>query len=117
MNALHLALADYLHLRRSLGFKLVDAGLQLPRFVDFLIERDADHITVALALEWAQLSDTVQPNERARRLGYVRTFARYLSASDPRTEIPPRGCCRTEPRARSHICTAMKRCNACWRRR
>lgn len=91
MNALHLVLADFLHLRRSLGFKLVDVGLQLPRFVDFLIKHDADHITVALALEWAQLSDTVQPNERGRRLGYVRTFARYLSASDPRTEIPPAG--------------------------
>ncbi len=89
MNALHLALADFLHLRRSLGFRLVDAGLQLPRFVDFLIERDTDHITIALALEWAQSFDTVQPNERARRLGYVRTFAKYLSASDPRTEIPP----------------------------
>jgi integrase len=89
MNALHLALADYLHLRRLMRFKLVDAGLQLPRFVDFLIERDADHITVALALEWAQLSDTVQPYEQAKRLGYVRKFARYLSASDPRTEVPP----------------------------
>lgn len=89
MNALHLALVDYLHLRRSLGFKLHDAGLLLPRFVDFLIERGADHVTIALALEWAQLSDTVQPNERARRLGYVRMFARYLGASDPRTEIPP----------------------------
>lgn len=89
MNALHLALTDFLRLRRSMGYKLVDAGLLLPRFVDFLIARGADYITVAVALEWAQSFDTVQPNERARRLSYVRMFARYLIAHDPRTEIPP----------------------------
>ncbi|WP_435171747.1 tyrosine-type recombinase/integrase [Falsirhodobacter sp. 1013] len=89
MNALHAALADYLQLRRSLGYKLHDAGLQLPRFVDFLIEHDVDHITIPLALEWARSPTTAQPSEWARRLGYVRMFARHLSASDKRTEIPP----------------------------
>ena len=32
MNTLQEALVEYLQLRRSLGFKLHDAGLQLPRF-------------------------------------------------------------------------------------
>lgn len=88
MSALHVALADYIRLRRSLGFKLHDAGLQLPHFVAFLTERGVDHVTTALALEWARLPTKAQPAEWARRLGYVRMFARYLSASDPRTEIP-----------------------------
>jgi integrase/recombinase XerD len=83
------ALPSYLRLRRGLGFKLVDAGSQLPRFVDFLEDHGADHITTALALSWAQQPASVRPAEWARRLGYVRGFARYRSAVDGRTEIPP----------------------------
>jgi integrase len=91
MNTLRQALHDYLQLRRSLGFKLHDAGLQLPRFVRFMEQRQAEHITARLALEWAQQSTTVQPAELARRLGFVRGFARYRSATDPATEIPAAG--------------------------
>ena len=89
MNTLREALPSYLRLRRDLGFKLVDAGLQLPRFIDFLEERGADHITTAMALSWAQEPVSVLPAEWARRLGYVRGFARYRSAIDERTEVPP----------------------------
>jgi integrase/recombinase XerD len=89
MNALHIALIDYLQLRRSLGYKLYEAGRLLPRFVDFLIEHDTDYITIPLALKWAQSSTIARPAESARRLTFIRMFARHLSASDPRTEIPP----------------------------
>jgi integrase len=44
-----------------------------------------------LAVDWAQQPLTVQPAEWARRLSFVRGFARYRSATDPRTEIPPEG--------------------------
>ena len=91
MSGLREALRDYLELRRSLGYKLEDAGLQLPRFIDFLDTRGALHITTALAMEWAQQPTAVQPAEWARRLGGVRGFARYRHASDPLTEIPPLG--------------------------
>lgn len=91
MNTLRQALHDYLQLRRSLGFKLHDAGLQLPRFMHFMEQRQASCITARLALEWAQQSATVQPAEWARRLGFVRGFARYRSATDPATEIPASG--------------------------
>lgn len=91
MSTLCEALPCYLQLRRSLGFKLRDAGLQLPRFTSFMQERQADYITAALALEWAQRSPDVQPAEWARRLGYVRGFASYRSATDARTEIPMAG--------------------------
>ncbi len=91
MNTLRQALHEYLQLRRSLGFKLQDAGLQLPRFVHFMEQRQAEHITARLALEWARQSATVQPAEWARRLGFVRGFARYRSATDAATEIPAAG--------------------------
>jgi hypothetical protein len=61
MNTLHEALQEYLTLRRSLGFKLRDAARVLARFVEFMEERQAPHITTKLALEWVQQAKTVQP--------------------------------------------------------
>lgn len=104
MNSLREALSDYLQLRRSLGFKLEDAALQLPRFVVFLDEHQAVHITTAHALAWAQQPASVQPAEWARRLGYVRGFARYRSATDVRTEVPPLALLpHRSTRARPHL--------------
>jgi integrase/recombinase XerD len=91
MNTLREALQEYLMLRRSMGYKMHDAGLLLPRFVSFMEERRAETITVRLALEWVQQAKTVQPAERARRLCFVRGFARHRSAVDARTEVPPPG--------------------------
>jgi integrase len=67
-----------------------DEGLMLPRFVSFMEEHHAEHISARLALEWAQRA-AVQPAERARRLCFVRGFARHRSATDNLTEIPPPG--------------------------
>ncbi|MDR5785245.1 tyrosine-type recombinase/integrase [Caballeronia sp. LP003] len=91
MNTLRDALPEYLQLRRSLGFKLEDAGLQLPRFVAFVEQHGSTYITTALALTWAQQPQSVLPAEWARRLGYVRGFARYRIATDALTEVPPLG--------------------------
>jgi site-specific recombinase XerD len=88
MNTLREALQEYLALRRGLGFKMHDAGLVLPRFVAFMEQHQALHITTRLALEWVQQAKTVQPAERARRLCFARGFARYRSATDPLTEVP-----------------------------
>jgi hypothetical protein len=88
MNTLREALQDCLALRRGLGFNMQSAGLLLPRFVAFMEERQARHITVQLALEWAQQAENVQPAERARRLVLVRGFARYCSAIDALHEVP-----------------------------
>ncbi len=88
MNTLREALQEYLELRRDLGFKMHDAVLQLPRFVAFMEERQAPSITIRLALEWVEQATTVRPAERARRLVFVRGFARHRSATDPLTEIP-----------------------------
>lgn len=88
MSSLREDLQGYLTLRRTLGYKMQDAGRLLPRFVAYLEERGADHITTLGALQWAQQTD-VQPAEWARRLCFVRGFARYCSAADALTEIPP----------------------------
>lgn len=89
MKTLREAVGDYLKMRRGLGFKLHKAGKGLADFVSFLEEQGVDYITTSLALEWAQQPPSVQPAEWAWRLSYVRGFARYQSAIDPRTEIPP----------------------------
>jgi integrase len=90
MNNLHESLQEYIDLRRGLGYKMRDEGLMLPRFVSFMEEHHAEHISARLALEWAQCA-AVQPAERARRLCFVRGFARHRSATDNLTEIPPPG--------------------------
>jgi integrase len=89
MKTLREAVEDYLTMRRGLGFKLREAGKGLADFVSFLEEQGVDYITTSLALEWAQRPSSAQPAEWARRLSYVRGFARYQRAIDPRTEIPP----------------------------
>ena len=89
MSSLRRSMEEYLAMRRRLGFKLQEAGLRLKDFVSFMEEHRARRITSALALTWAQRSRAVQPVIWAQRLGVVRDFARYLSAFDPRTEVPP----------------------------
>lgn len=88
MNTLRAAIEDYLAMRRGLGFKLCRAGKGLLDFLSFLEARGATYITTSLALEWAQQPESAQPAEWAQRLSYVRGFARYQSAIDPRTEVP-----------------------------
>lgn len=88
---LRASVQDYLEMRRGLGFKLCGAGPKLTDFVIFLEQKRASHISVELALEWAQRPRSVLPREWARRLSLVRGFARYRSAIDPQTQIPPTG--------------------------
>jgi len=89
MNTLRQATHEYLSMRRALGFKLRAAGARLLDFVTFMEQHRASYITNKLALTWAQQSPAVQPSTWAQRLRFVRGFARYRSATDPRTQIPP----------------------------
>jgi site-specific recombinase XerD len=90
MNTIRQAVQEYLSMRRSLGFKLREDGARLADFVTFMEQCKASYITHELALSWAQAPPAL-PSEWARRLGFVRVFARYRSASDARTQIPPNG--------------------------
>jgi integrase/recombinase XerD len=104
MTTLRQAVHEYLLMRRHLGFKLHDAGKGLLEFVRFLEQHRAPVITQALALTWAQRPVHAQPAHWARRLSIVRGFARFRSATDPRTEIPASGLLPFQPqRARPYL--------------
>jgi integrase len=102
MNTLREEVQNYLAMRRALGFRLLLAGNALQDFVTFLERRRAVHVTLRRTLQWAQQPKNAQLATWAARLGYVRGFAQYYSAIDPRTEIPPCGLmpyrpCRAKP--------------------
>jgi integrase len=82
------ALEEYLALRRALGFIFDAPSRALHSFVAYAEHEGAFSITTDLALKWAMQPDC-QPAQWATRLCMVRRFARYMSALDPRTEIPP----------------------------
>ena len=98
MKTLRQALDEYLSLRRNLGFKLREAGKALFDFVTFMEQQGALYITEALAFAWAQQPVNAQPAYWAQRLSFVRGFAHYRSASDPRTQIPSPGLLPFQPR-------------------
>jgi integrase len=104
MNTLRKAVREYLELRRSLGFKLLEAGKGLTDFVTFMERHKASYVTRDLALAWAQQPMNAHPAHWAQRLSFVRGFAHYRSATDPRTQIPPQGLLPFQPkRARPYL--------------
>jgi integrase len=90
MSSLNDALTKYIAVRRTLGTQLREPAVTLGHFVQFLQRQGAEHITTELACRWAQQPQSAQPATWARRLTMVRRFASWLSAFDPRTQIPPR---------------------------
>lgn len=90
MSSIRDALAQYVALRRALGTRFREPALTLAHFVDFLEREKAEFITTSHALCWAMERKGVQRATWARRLTMVRRFASWLSAFDPRTEVPPK---------------------------
>lgn len=92
MSALQAALDDYLGLRRALGHKLHEHERQLTRFVARLDDASATYVAMADTLAFV-FDPALNPasSNPAKRLTAVRGFTRYLSALDPRTEVPPAG--------------------------
>lgn len=76
-------LGDYLALRRALGYRLRRPEKLLGQFLDHLGQQGESMITVATALEWAQLPAASASNWRGYRLGVVRGFAAYAHQLDP----------------------------------
>jgi integrase len=81
-------LADYLALRRALGYRLARPEKLLGQFLDHLERAGEVRITVAVALDWARLPEGGGSNWWAYRLSAVRGFAAYLHALDPAHEVP-----------------------------
>jgi integrase len=83
--------ADYLELRRALGFKLAKEGRLVPDFAAFAGAAGAGTVTIDLAVRWAVRPDGTSPVWAAQRLSMVRGFARYLHTVDPAAQIPAAG--------------------------
>ena len=88
MTTLREALADYLRIRRRLGFEMPQDDRLLEGFVEFLERAGAERITTELALAWARMPVHAHPHYWRQRLGVARGFARHLATIDPASEVP-----------------------------
>jgi integrase len=88
MTPLRRALADYLTLRRALGFKLQRAEKLLGQFLTYVEHRGETKLHLSTMVAWATQSGSDQSGWPAYRLSAVRAFARHLQAIDPETEVP-----------------------------
>ena len=111
MSALREALEEYVTIRRGLGTQFRLPSIALHHFVDFLERERADFITIEHALRWAQEPSEAQPSTWAERLGVVRRFAIWISATDTRNEIPPPGILRARRRRKPPYIYSEKELN------
>jgi integrase/recombinase XerD len=99
MTRLRQAAADYLQLRRGLGFSLVRDEKLLSQFLGWLEDQDTDTITVTQALAWAQLpgnamcalaaaaDGTIDPSER-QRVAQLIAWIHVLRQAEPAAGRP-----------------------------
>jgi integrase len=73
-----------------LGFKLLKTERILRGFVAFAESAGASHVTTDLALRWVNLSTAKESATLADMLNMIRGFAKWRSATDERTEVPPK---------------------------
>jgi integrase/recombinase XerD len=98
MSPLEAQLADYLRIRRALGYKLERAEKLLAQYLEHLDRRGEEHVTVDNALGWARMPAAGSGSWWAFRLSVVRGFAAYLHALDPTHEVPPADVLARRPR-------------------
>jgi integrase len=82
------ALAGYLSVRRSLGYKLARPEKLLGQFISYLEEQGAATVTTEHALAWSVLPGG-DASWHACRLAAVRGFAIWLRTIDPDAQVPP----------------------------
>ena len=90
MNRLRGQLADYLEMRRALGFALVRDGKPLAQFLDFLEDQGTDTVTIDAALAWASMPGGGR-SWMGWRMSIVRSFAAHLHTIDPAHQVLPAG--------------------------
>lgn len=81
------AVQSYLAVRRATGFDLKSQGSTLKSFATFSDAKGKHHVCSETAIEWAGSAPSLL--RRARRLGEVIRFARYVRVEDQRHQIPP----------------------------
>ena len=105
-SSLHEQIADYLAMRRGLGFQLANAAWWLPDFARYIEQIDHQGpITTDIVVRWALMTRTGDPAQAACRYGAVQAFARHQAVFDPDTEVPPVGLLGSthRPRTQPHI--------------
>lgn len=81
------AVESYLAVRRAMGFAFRSEGSLLQSFAAFSDAAGKHYVCSETAIEWAGSARSL--STRARRLGQVIRFARYIRAEDQRHEMPP----------------------------
>ena len=89
MMSLSKLLAEYIDLRRKLGFKAEREAWLLPSLVSFLRANGSAFVTTDLALAWAKRSADAHPSWWASKLSVARGFAKHVHLIDERHQIPP----------------------------
>jgi integrase len=98
MTPLDAQLADYLKIRRALGYKLERPEKLLAQYLEHLDGLGHDHVTIENALGWARMPARGSGSWWAYRLSVVRCFATYLHALNPVHEVPPADILPQRPR-------------------
>lgn len=98
MTTLDEHLAEYLAMRRALGWELVTLERLAGQFCAWLASEGKETFATADAVTWARLPLDADPRWWGIRLGAVRTFATYLDAIGVAVQVPPRGTLPTGPR-------------------
>ncbi len=80
------AVESYLAVRHAAGFAFKSEGSYLRSFATFSEARGQHYVCSYIAIKWAGLARSV--SQRARRLGVVIRFARYIRAEDEGHELP-----------------------------
>jgi integrase len=100
-------IGDYLAERRRLGFVLRSRDTFLAGFADYVARHHhRGPLTVELMTDWVRQGKGGQgsPESWVRRLGKLRSFARYLKQFEPDTEVPDESIFGSEPgRVAPHI--------------
>ena len=107
MTPVRQALADYLRIRRRLGFKLEGDQRMLENFVGFLEQASAQRITTDLALMWARMPAQAHPHHWRQRLGSPEGSPGTWRRSTLRARSPPRISCAPIGRGWRH--TSIRR--------
>jgi len=102
-------LADYLRLRRRLGFEMPQDGRLLEDFVEFLEQAGARRITTDLALMWARMPVDAHPHRWRQRLSACAGSRAISRRSTLRARFPPRTCCPAIVRGSRHTSTPRRR--------